>query len=225
VALALCGVLAVATASAAQTPASRPASGGARERQWAVGGIFTGPSSMGSANAELLGAGGTPSLTLFSTRNGMAPGFGPDLLISFRVGRALVIEADGGLVWTSLRTDISKDFESAADQTLSASVVRWSGEGAVLWFFHDRGNTAWFLRASAGVMGEASSDVSTPATGFTGGGGIGLRHWWRTGGTGAFKRVGLRAEFRANVQSGGLSLGSSTYRFTPAGTVHLVIGY
>lgn len=225
IALVFCGVLGAAAASAAQTPAARPNAHAPREREWAIGGIYTAPSSMGSADAQLLGGNGTPSLTLFSTKSGMASGFGPELLFGFRAGRASFVEVDGGVVWTSLKTDVTKDFENASAQTLSASVVHWSVEGAVLWFFHDRGKTGWFVRASGGVMGEASSDLSTSATGFTAGGGVGVRHWWRTTGKGAFKRVGLRAEFRANAQTGGISLGTSTTRFVPTGTVQLVIGY
>jgi hypothetical protein len=55
--------------------------------------------------------------------------------------------------------------------------------------------------------------------------GLGVRHWWRTGTRPNAKRVGLRAEFRGVFQTGGLSLGSRSVRFGPAGVVNLVIGY
>ncbi len=224
-ALLFCGVLAVAAASAAQTPAAPPAGHAPREREVTFGAVFAAPSSMGLADAVLLGPNGTPGVTLFSTRNGMASGLGAELILGFRIGRRTIVEADGGVVGTSLKTDVSSDFEGASGQTISSPVVRWTLEGAVLWFFHERGKTGWFVRASGGVMGEASGDLSASETGFTGGGGVGVRHWWRTNGTGTFKRVGLRAEFRGTVQTGGLSLGGRTTRFVPTGAVHLVIGY
>lgn len=223
-ALALCAVLAASTAQAQTSSTTKPtnAKGG---RELAVGGIFAGPASMGSADAKLFGPSNTPSLTLFSTTNKMSVGFGPEVLLGFRAGRRSWFEIGAGVTWPSLTTNVTKDFEKAPDQVLSDRVTSWSIEGAMLWYFHDQPKTSWFVRGSGGAMGDVSGDLSVSKTGFIGSGGLGVRHWWRTDGKGAIKRMGLRAEFRGVVRTGGISLGSRTVRFSPTGTVHLVFGY
>lgn len=235
---ALCGCLAAATPAAAQSPPNNdtpapatqtatkaPAPKPAGPHQTiSIGGMFTGPSSMGSANAELLGPDGQPSVTLFSTHNGMSAGFGPELLLGLRVKRTVWIEVGGSLTWPSLESKISNDFEAAPAQTLSASVTRWTVEGALVFWLKDKGRTGWFVRAGGGVAGEVSSDLSTSATGVLGSGGVGVRHWFHES-KGGLKQMGMRAEFRGVVQGGGLSFSDRTIRFSPTGAVHLVFGY
>ena len=51
-ALALCVVAAVPAAA----QAARPATAGGPKHEISIGGVFSGPSSMGTANAELLGS-------------------------------------------------------------------------------------------------------------------------------------------------------------------------
>ena len=179
---------------------------------------------MGSANAELLGSDGQPTVTLFSTHNGMSIGFGPELLLGFRAGRSTWIEVGGTVSWPSLQSKIEDDFEGAEAQTISARVTRWTVEGALVWWIKDQDRTGWFIRAGGGVAGEVSSDLSTSATGVVGSGGVGVRHWFKIQ-KGGLRRMGVRAEFRAVVQSGGLSFDDRTFRFSPTGTVHLVFGY
>lgn len=223
-ALALGAVLVASTATA-QTPSTTKPTTAKNGRELTVGGIFAGPTSMGSADAQLFGPNNTPSLTLFSTKNTMSAGFGPEVLLGFKSGRRLWFEVGAGVTWPSLKTTVTKDFEQATDQVLSARVTSWSVEGALLWYFHQGPKTSWFIRGSGGLMGEVSSDLSVSKTGFIGSGGLGVRHWWRADGKGAIKRVGLRAEFRGVVRTGGISLDNRTARFGPAGTVHLVFGY
>lgn len=179
---------------------------------------------MGSADAELLGSNGQPSVTLFSTKNGMSVGFGPELLLGFRLRPKLWFEVGGNLTWPSLQSTIEDDFEGAETQVLTARVTRWSAEGALVWWIKDKGRTTWFIRASGGIAGEVSDDLSSSATGAVGSGGLGVRHWFRES-KGGLRKMGVRAEFRGVVQGGGLSLDDRTFRFTPTGTVHLVFGY
>ena len=224
---ALCGCLVAATPAAAQTPtptkppAPKPAG---PHQTLSIGGLFTGPSSMGSANAELLGADGQPSVTLFSTHSGMSAGVGPELLLGFRAKRTVWFEIGGSLSWPSLESKIENDFEGAPAQTLSAPVTRWTLEGAVVFWLKDKGRTGWFVRAGGGVAGEISNDLSTSATGVLGSGGVGVRHWFRES-KGGLRKMGIRAEFRGVVQGGGLSFSDRTIRFSPTGAVHLVFGY
>jgi len=211
-----------ATPAAAQASRSVPAGG--PKHEISIGGVFSGPSSMGSANAELLGSNGQPTITLFSTSNGMSAGFGPELLLGFRARPGMWFEVGGSLSWPSLSSKIEDDFEGAETQTLSSRVTRWTLEGALVWWIKDKGRTTWFIRAGGGVVGEVSDDLSTGGTGALGTGGVGVRHWFRES-KGGLRKMGLRGEFRAVVQGGGLSFNDRTTRFSPTGTVHLVFGY
>jgi hypothetical protein len=213
--------LAVVLPAAAQT---RPAPATGPKHEISVGGVFSLPSSMGSADAELLGSNGEPSLTLFSTKNSMSFGVGPELILGFRAKPGMWFEVAGNLTWPSLSSTIEDDLEGAETQTLSARVTRWTVEGALVWWIKDKGRTTWFIRAGGGIVGEVSGDLSSSATGAMGSGGFGVRHWFRES-KGGRKKMGWRAEFRGVVQGGGLSLDDRTVRFTPTGTFHLVFGY
>jgi hypothetical protein len=209
--------------SASQARPAPPRPTGSRH-ELLIGGLISGPSSMGTADAQLLGSNGQTSLTLFSTKNGMSVGYGPELLLGFRAGRSTWVEVGGSVSWPSLQSKIDGDFEGADAQTVSARVTRWTVEGALVWWLKDQDRTGWFIRASGGVAGEVSGDLSSNATGVIGSGGAGVRHWFKIqkGGT---RRMGVRAEFRGVVQSGGLSFDDRTFRFAPTGAVHLVFGY
>jgi hypothetical protein len=226
VVIVLCHAFALVPNAVAQTTAAAPRKAGPKkERDFTVGAVFSGPLSQGSANAEELGSSGAPSLTLFTTKNEMAPGFGVDAAFGFQLHRKLWVEAGARLMKTGLRTSITDDFEDASDVTIEAPVTRISAEGALLWYFREKGKTAWFVRGSGGVLRDLSGDFTFAESGFIGSGGVGVRYWWRTNSKGAFKRVGLRAEFKALVQSGGASLGGRSTSIGPAGAVHLVFGY
>lgn len=220
-----CGCLAAASPSVAQTTSKpiAPKPAGPRH-ELLIGGVFSGPSSMGTFDVTELGADGQPSLTLFSSHNGMSAGFGPEVALGFRVKRTMWFEVGGTVTWPSLQAKIENDFEGAPNQTLSDTVTRWTLEGAMVFWLKDQGRTGWFIRAGGGVAGEISSDNSTSATGALGSGGIGVRHWFHES-KGGLKKMGVRAEFRGVVQGGGLSLSDRTVRFTPTGVVHLVFGY
>jgi hypothetical protein len=215
-------ILATAGPCLAQTA---PAAAPRRPREFAVGGLFSGPASMGSSDASELGPSGAPSLTLFTTTNGFGVGGGVELMLGWQLRPALWFEVAGGLLKTTLRTRITDDFEGVADQTLSAGATRFSAEGALLWYLKDRGKTAWFVRAGGGVMREAAGDLSLADTGFIANGSIGYRHWWRMNVTGTFKRMGIRVEARGVLRAGGVMLGSRSVTFGPAGAVQLVFGY
>jgi hypothetical protein len=217
----------VATAAAAQgppgaTPGAKP--GPKRAKEFLVGGVLTGPTSVGSAAAELLDGAGDPSVTWFRVNNALATGAGIESNIGVQIGRALWMEVSGGFTRSSVRSEIRDDFEDAFDVTASSSMSRFTVEGGVLRYFRDRGTSAWFVRVSGGWMRETAGGNTLTGDGVIAGGGVGLRRWWRTNGKGAVKRVGLRLEGRADIRSGGISLGKKGVRFGPAGAVHFVFG-
>jgi hypothetical protein len=215
--------LAADAAAQTQSTAAKPQSP-KRPKEFFVGGLITGPSSMGSADATLTSPSGTP-VTLFTTENGAATGFGLELGLGFELRKALWVEATGGWIRANLTTEITNDFENADSEPIESPMSRFMLGGGVLYYFKQGPKTSWFVRGSGGWMRETAGGASLTGDGFIGGAGIGLRHWWRTAGKGAVKRMGLRAEFRADIRTGGISLGESGVRFGPGGAVHLVFGY
>ena len=222
--MAYCALLCAAEVAFAQTtPAPRPAS--AKQREILFGAVVSGPLSMGTTDAELLGGNGQPSVVLFTAENKVSFGIGPSVALAFQMKRKLWIEVSGAFIKTGLRSTITDDFESAADVSIDSPVNRFTVDGAVLWYFRDKGNTAWFVRGSGGFMYDTSGDLTLAEPGFLGTGGVGMRYWWKTNGKGTFKRAGIRAEARMIFQSGGASLSDRSFAFGPGGAVHLVFGY
>jgi len=205
----------------AQTRTSKPSS--KRAKEFLIGGIVTGPTSVGSATAELLNGAGEPAVNLFQVDNKLAMGFGVESSLGFQISNSLWLEVSGGWTSSSLESDIRADFEDAFDESISSSMSRFTLQGGVLKYFHDKGKSAWFVRGSAGWMRETAGGNTLTGDGIIAGGGLGWRHWWRTGGKSG--NVGLRVEGRADVRSGGISLGEKGIRFGPAGAAHLVFGF
>jgi len=195
-----------------------------RAIEFTVGGAFQGPVSFGTANADLLRSDGS-RLTLFRTENRSSLGYGLETSLAFQLRRSVWAEVGGGFTRADLRTRVSGDAESVGADTVTADLVRFSVQGAALWYFRDRGRTAWFVRGGAGWMRELAGDATLVEDGLLGHGGIGLRHWWRDGTRGTVKRIGLRLEFRADLRSPGISLGDGGMRVGPAAAGHLVFGF
>jgi hypothetical protein len=222
----LAASLGVATAASGQTRPAPPTknAGPGHEFELVVGGLFTSRIAMGSADANLIAPDGS-NLVLFRTENSFGPGAGLELDLGFRVSKTFRAEASGTWLRVNARTRISSDFESASDQTLSSPVDRLTLEGAGLWTFRETTKTAWFARGSAGWMREFAGGYTLSKNGAVGSGGVGVRHWWRSGSKGTIKRMGVRAEFRAVFRSGGLALGTSSSRLGVAGVGHVVFGF
>ena len=218
-------ILVGADAASAQTSSTQAKPGPKRAREFMVGGVVSGPTSVGSASAELQGGVGTPGLTLFRVENSLATGFGIESNIGFQLGKSWWMEVSGGWTRSQVRSRIEDDFENAADETISLPMSRFVLEGAVLRYFRDRATSAWFVRVDAGWMRETAGGNTLTGDGLIGGGGLGFRKWWRTSGKGSVKRLGLRIEGRATIRSGGISVGEKGLRFGPAGAAHIVFGY
>jgi hypothetical protein len=224
VATAIAITLAAAAPAIAQTkPGARPTV--KRQKEFLMGGLIAGPSSLGSAQAELLRGSGDPSVTLFREKNSLPFGFGGEAGIGFQLRKTLWMEVAGSWTRVRLSSEISSDFENAPAETITSDMSRFAVQGALLRYFHEKGSSAWFVRVVAGWMRETGGGNTLTGDGVIGGGGIGFRHWWGTNGKGAIKRTGLRIEGRADVRSGGISIGEKGIRFGPAGAVHLVFGF
>jgi hypothetical protein len=220
--VALAFTTASATPAIAQTKAP-PQSSTKRAKEFLIGGILTGPTSVGSASADLFNGFGDPAVTLFQVDNKLAMGFGVESSVAFQIGRATWLDVSGGWTSATLESEIRADFEDAFDETISSAMSRFTLQGGVLRYFHDKGMSAWFFRASAGWMRETAGGNTLTGDGVIAGGGLGWRHWWRT--SARSSRLGLRLEGRADIRSGGISRGEKGIRFGPAGAAHLVFGF
>ncbi len=202
---------------AAQAPA--PQGGG---KEFIVGGSWLGPMSMGSSSAELLRSNGT-TLTLFETDNSLGMGFGLTAGVGFSLTRSIWAEVLGQWSFATLRSDISGDFEDADTELLRSDIMRFSVEGAALWYFGASGSNAWFARGGGGWGRELDDSRSLAEDTFHGTASVGWRHWW--GRPTGRKRSGLRASGGVEFRTGGLTLGESSVRIGPTAAVHVFFGF
>lgn len=226
-ALGLTLIVASAVPAAAQTkPAAqaKPATP-KKQKEFGLGLVVPGPSSLGETTAELVNGSGDPSVTLFRTKNSLGWGFGLETNLGWELKKNLWVEASGSWTRTSLKSDVREDVEDAQGDEVSSPVSRFVLEGAMVRYFREKGPAAWFLRVDGGWMRETAGGATLTEDGFIGGGGLGYRRWFRTTGKGSVKRFGMRFEARAVVRSGGLSLGESTTRIGPGFAAHLVWGF
>ncbi len=227
VGLVLMAVLAVPVVATAQSKPSQPPAaqapapqGGGKE--FIVGGSWLGPVGMGSSSAELMRSNGT-TLTLFETDNSLGMGFGLTAGVGFSLTRSIWAEVLGGWSFATLRSDISGDFEDADTELLRSDIMRFSVEGAALWYFGASGSNAWFARGGGGWGRELDDSRSLAEDTFHGTASVGCRHWWGrpTGRT----RSGLPASGGGECRTGGLTLGESSVRIGPTAAVHVFFGF
>ena len=195
-----------------------------RPIDFSLGGSLIAPVGVGSSSATLI----TPSggeLTLFDVESRFGPGVGAEATLGVPVSGAFWIEASGGWSRVTARSRISDDVELAPALTLTETIMRVSGEGALMWYFSNRGPTSWFARGSGGWMREITGGNTVVEDGWLGSGGVGVRHWWRENGTGALKRMGLRAEGRVLLRTSGVAFGSRSLRIAPAASAFVVFGF
>jgi hypothetical protein len=201
-----------------------PAPAPERGVELSVGGTFLAPAPAGSSSADLITSSGS-RLTLFDVESRYGIGYGGDATLGFRLSPALWFEVAGGYTWTKAKSEITDDLEDAADVTISETISRASAEGALVWYFADRGTSAFFIRGSGGWMRELAGGNSLVEDGIIGSGGAGFRRWWRQNRPGGLKRIGLRLEGRLIVRAKGLEFGSANLRLTPAASGLIVFGF
>ena len=204
----------------AQT-AARQAPRAPRGYEFTIAGTWVGPSSFGTSSADLL----TPSggdLALFSSDNSVRPGYGLEVDFGKRVTPRFAVEVSAGVTRATLRSEISVDFEDAADVELTESLTRFTVSGAALWTLATKGQTTYFLRGGAGWLRELVGDGALIEDGIVGTAGGGLK--FMKNGTGR-RRIGLRVEGRVEMRQSGITLGEDKLRFSPVLAGGLIIGF
>ena len=213
-------LLTAAAAEAQATKQQRPR----RPKELSFGGTLVTPTSFGNAVANLERPDGS-DLAFFRLDHDLGPGLGLETNFGLQIRPGFWTEITGSWTHSELRTRISDDFESVPAATLTDALTRFTVEGAALWYFRQRGATSFFTRAGAGWMRELTGGASLAVDGVVANGGVGLKHWWRDRPRGAFRKLGIRAEFRVNIRSTSLSPLEPAARVGAAGAGSLVIGF
>lgn len=223
--LACAAILTIVPACAfAQTPPPRARAASVHVIDYTFGMQFDGPTSFGGADANLLRPDGTP-LSVFSTSNSLGPGLGLEAHLSYGVTRKLFAEASGAWGRLQLRSKTSGDIENAEALTLTDQMSRFSVEGSGLWTLWSKARTALFVRGGAGWMRELAGENTLMEDGVIGNVGAGIKYWWKNGSPHGVSRFGLRAEGRAVIRSGGITLGAQKTRVTPAAAAGVFFGF
>lgn len=173
-----------------------------------VGGGFHGASALGVADAELRTGVPDRSFRLFSTdsRLGAAPSW------HVRVGYAVTprIGLEGGLSVSrpDLRTAVSADAEQALPVTVAERIDQYNVEAGVRVALRRRvgARTEPHLLAGAGYLRQLHEGRRAIDEGYGVYAGGGARHRLTTPSWGPVRTIGVRAEARVHVVSGGVGV-------------------
>ncbi|MEZ5318233.1 MAG: hypothetical protein R2752_12605 [Vicinamibacterales bacterium] len=213
-----------ALAAPASAQAGRGAAAGGPPVEIAAGGVLVGPTSFGTASADLLRPdGGTTSL--FKTDNRLGPGLGLEVTLGFGLTPRLFAEASGAWIKADFETRVTSDLEGADDATLTAPGNRFVVEGAALWRLATVGGGDLFARGGAGWMRDLAGEGSLIKDGTTGSVGVAWRRWWHERPGPRTRRIGLRLDGRIAIRSAGLTLGEQKTRIAPYAFGGVVFGF
>jgi hypothetical protein len=224
------------TASPAPAPRAGKEPGRPHAFELSVSFVVLGPSSLGSRDATLTPnqTGTTPPYTLFasSARLQTAPGF--DVRVGYAVTRAVVLE--GGMTYSrpGVSLTIGEDAENAEGFTSTGEhLSQFAFDATVrvhlraLSFRGGRGRP--FVAAGAAYLRQLHEGAVAVDTGTDCNFGGGLIYLFKVGRVRllpglAMQGVGLRADARGHVASGGFSIDGRT-RFYAGGGAGLFVGF
>lgn len=193
-----------------------------RKIEIGVGAVVSGPSSAGATRAELLDSSGNP-VTLFDATHRTSVGLGVDAGLLYRIRPRVALELSGSWSQPDLETQISGDLEGAGDTTLSLGMHRFSAEASIVRHFTRRGAAEPYVRGGGGWFRELTTDRALVDDGVGAHVGGGLKYWVREGRAGWFGHMALRADVRLALRHGGITLGDGGTRWSPSGSVGLII--
>lgn len=190
-----------------------------------VGGLWTGPTTLGSADATLTtSTGGTQRL--FTTRTELAGAPGVEGRAAFRLFGALQLEGTLSYAWSDLRTEITSDLEGVEDTTAATSIQEFIAEAALVAGLSNLriGNAIPFVSAGVGYLRQMHEGRTLIETGqvYHLAGGVKLPLFARP--AGAVKSVGLRADVRAVFRRDGVAPADDV-RVAPAVGVSLFLRF
>ena len=207
----LCGS---ATIAVAQDAAPRPRSFEVSASALALGGV-----DFGSQNANLTANDpGNPDFILFATSSQIDTGAGLDARVTFNLSRTFAIE--GAFTWTrqTAETAVTSDSEAVPNITLTQDLSTYFVEAATvvhlhgLQFAHGRGLP--FVFAGGGYLRQLDGESILVDTGTVFDAGGGVKYFFATRPHGLVRAIGVRADGRIYVRSGGLDLSADEGRGT-----------
>jgi hypothetical protein len=221
----LCGLVA-APAARAQDAAPRPHS-----FEVSAGVLGIGGTGFGKRAATLTANDpGAPDYTLFNAESSVGVGVGVEGRLSFNVTRTLAFEAEFSWVRQTSATRVTADIEGSPDVTASGRLDTYLIEGAAL--VHLRklafagGRGVPFVRAGTGHLRQLDDQHLVTGTGAVFDAGGGVKYYFVTRRHGVVRAVGLRADGRFVVRSGGFDpSGTDRSRATWVAAGSVVIGH
>jgi opacity protein-like surface antigen len=199
-------LLASSTVAVAQDATPRPRSFEVSAAALAIGGI-----DFGDRNATLTANDpGNPDFILFKTSSQIDTGAGLDARVTFNVSRTFGIE--GAFTWTrqTAETAITSDAEGVPAVTLTEDLSTYFVAGAAvvhlrgLQFAH--GRAVPFVFGGGGYLRQLDGESILVDTGTVFHAGGGVKYFFATRPRGFVRGLGLRADGRLYVRSGGLEL-------------------
>ena len=200
------------------TAVAQPADSTARV-EVGFGMLWAGQQPLGSnAALETTGSGGT--LTLFSSSSELAGAAGIDGRIGVRIVRSLVAEVETSYLKPQLRVAVSGDYEGASPVTATETVQQFMIGGNLLWYVHSRHWTprlAPFALGGGGYLRQLHDPATLVETGHFYQFGGGLSYLLVTTPHLHMRGVGVRADVRALVRSGGVAFDGGSHTSPAAG--------
>jgi opacity protein-like surface antigen len=199
-------LLASAKVAVAQDASPRPRSFEVSAGALAIGGI-----DFGDRNATLTANDpGNPDFILFKTSSQIDTGAGLDTRVTFNVSRTFGIE--GAFTWTrqTAETAITSDAEGVPNITLTEDLSTYFVEAAAVVHLHGlqfaHGRAVPFVFGGGGYLRQLDGESILVDTGTVFHAGGGVKYFFATRPRGFVRGLGLRADGRVYVRSGGLEL-------------------
>ena len=192
---------------------------------------WSGPYDVGDATAQLRGNAtgpSAPAFALFTADSRVSMAFAPEVHAGFAVTRYVAV--DGGISFSRPRIGvaISGDPEAPSQQLAGEQLDQYQLDARLTWQLPihaghiNRLRLAPFASIGGGYLRQLHEDRALGEAGWVYFAGGGARYWLR-GGSGSSKDLGVRADARINVRTGGIDF-ENKVRTYPSVTLSLFIG-
>jgi hypothetical protein len=193
-----------------------------------AGVTWSGPYHVGDATAQLRGnawGASTPPFTLFEADSRMSMAFAPECHVGFAITRSFAI--DGGIAFSRPRIGvaITADAEAPSQQLDGERLDQYQLDARLTWQWPGRSmlrRLAPFAAVGGGYLRQLHEDRALAEPGWIYFAGGGARYFLR-GGSGSSRDLGVRADARVNVRTGGIDF-ENKMRIYPTVTLTLFIG-
>ena len=192
----------------------------------AIGVRWIAATSLGASEASATRATGG-RLTLFTTESQLDPVKSVEGRLGVRIAREIQIEASASYGESGVTTSIGADVEGIPDSVAAESLKEFTVEGAVVWQLERLrfgSRVVPLVSAGGGYMRRLHEDRTLAETGgiYHVGVGVSVLLAQRTGGR--LRAVGLRADGRGVVRTGGVVF-DDRRRVTPAAGASLFVRF